>query len=191
MRAPPRCCSIEDGAAWLNRSAGTPVVGSRRRSGGTDAIVDHLRSTGSGAHVDVIVEEHLGNRGGRWELVLHDGRYLLNRDDGLRLDDGAFALRSRHRLDLAPRFAPGSVVLDVSIDGNLLAASQVRNTTTPTSGVPDHVWMNLFIETSRFEWAGVATSMPDVDRTVSRPTSAPSRTPPSNGVEAPLIPASG
>ncbi len=98
-----------------------------------DAIVDHLRSTGSCAHVDVIVGEHLGDRGGRWELVLQDGQYSLNRDDGLRLDGGAFVLRSRHRLDLTPRSAPGAVVFHVSIDGNLLAASQVRNTTPPTS----------------------------------------------------------
>lgn len=120
----------------------------------TDAIVEHLRSTGSAAHVGVIVEQHLANRGGRWLFELGDGRYEISRDDGLRLDHGAFIIDRGHLLTLMPHSTRGTVTLQASVNGNLLSASQFSNTTPPTDGVPDYVWMNLLLEASQFEWGG-------------------------------------
>lgn len=122
----------------------------------TDAIVQHLRSTGSAAHIDIIVEQHLANRGGRWQLMIADGRYLLSRDDGLTLDHGDFVIGRGHRLELTPHSTCGAVVFRAPVDGNVFSAVQVSNTTPPTDGVPDHIWMNLLLETSPFEWAGPA-----------------------------------
>jgi RNA polymerase sigma-70 factor, ECF subfamily len=127
-----------------------------------DAIVSHLRSTGSAKYVDVIVEEHLDGRGGRWELTLNEGTYLLSRNDGLRLDDGAF-IPSRYGLVLQPTATTGTVAFRTSVDGNRLSAKMLHNTTAPTDGVPDVVWMNLFCESSQYEWVGVPM-VPEVGR---------------------------
>lgn len=121
-----------------------------------DAIVNHLRTTGSTKHIDVVVEQHLEGRGGRWELTLSDGSYRLYRNDGLRLDDGAF-IPDQNGFTLHREATSGTVSFTTSMDGNRMRARMRHNTTPPTDDVPDVVWMNLFCETSQFEWAGAPT----------------------------------
>ena len=123
----------------------------------TDAIVAHLREHGSGQHVEVVVDKHLERRGGRWELTLADGRYRLFRDDGLRLDEGSFVL-GREGLVFAPILAPGRVTFRTVVDGDRLEARLVGSTTPPTDGVPDDVWMRLFVGTAPFTWCGPSGS---------------------------------
>ena len=117
-----------------------------------DDVAAHLIRTGWTEHVDVVVEE-LGAHGGRWELTLADGRYILERDDGLLLDRGRFAIHGRG-LVLSPSPAPGHVVLGATVDGERVVFDLRENTTPPTRGVPDNVWMGLFLEASPMGWAG-------------------------------------
>lgn len=118
-----------------------------------DAVVAHLRAGDAAVHVGVVVDQHLQGRGGRWELTLGHDTYLLQREDGLRLDEGAFALK-RGRIVLSPTAAPGSVTLDGTVDGERLSARLLEDTTPSTDGVPDEVWVRLFLESSPFTWCG-------------------------------------
>lgn len=118
-----------------------------------DTIVAHLRERGAAAHIGVIVDKHLDGRGGRWELTLDRGAYLLRRDDGLRLDEGRFVL-SRRGVVLSPTPAPGRITLDTTLDGNRLSARLLEATSPPTDGVPDEVWMRLFLAATPFTFHG-------------------------------------
>jgi RNA polymerase sigma-70 factor (ECF subfamily) len=122
----------------------------------TDAIVRHLRDGGNARHADVLLDD-LGGRGRRWELVLVDGRYLLETDEGLLLDHGTFSLCGRDVI-LAPGPAPGRVVLRSDFDGNRMAFRMLSDSTPPTRSVPDDVWMGLFLVSSPFAWAGTSAT---------------------------------
>lgn len=121
----------------------------------TDAIIRHLRAGGNERHADVVLDD-LGGRGGRWELVLADGRYLLETHEGLLLDHGVFSLRGRDVI-LAPGPAPGRVVLRSEFDGDRMAFRMLSDSTPPTRSVPDDVWMGLFLVSGPFAWAGTST----------------------------------
>ena len=97
--------------------------------------------------------DELAGRGGRWELVLVDGRYVLERDDGLLLDEGRISI-GREELVLHPGPSSGRVVLAASMDAERVKLSQRANSTLPTRGVPDDVWMGLFLGASPMVWAG-------------------------------------
>ena len=118
-----------------------------------DAIAAHLRASDAAAHVDVVVDGHLFGRGGRWEFVLDRGSYLLQREDGLQLDDGAFVMQ-RSAVVLSPSLASGHITLGATLDGDRLSTRFLANTTPPTDGVPDSVWMRLFLTASPFRWTG-------------------------------------
>ena len=119
-----------------------------------DQIAAHLLERDAAEHIGVIVDAHLQGAGGRWELTLDHGDYMLRRDDGLRLDDGSFVL-SRAGVVLSPTLGGGQVTLASTLDGNSLSARVVNDTTAPTDGVPDEVWMDLFLGTSPFTWSGL------------------------------------
>jgi DNA-directed RNA polymerase specialized sigma24 family protein len=118
-----------------------------------DRIRDHLRDIGAAGHVDPVLEQDLGGRGGRWELTLSDGSYWLHRDDGLRLDYGSFRF-NKTSLELTPAMAAGHVVFTINLDGDQLRLNQIDNTTPPTLDVPDWVWMNLFLGAGFFDYSG-------------------------------------
>ncbi len=118
-----------------------------------DAIVGHLESISAGEHVGPVLDEDLEGRGGRWELTIADGAYLLNRDDGLRLDDGACTIRGRV-VELLPTQTPGHVVFHAALDAEQLRLSMIDNSTPPTRGVPDDVWMSLFMASGTFTYDG-------------------------------------
>ena len=121
-----------------------------------DDVVDYFRRAGHGDHLDCILEHHLPGAGGRWMFIVRADRYLLERDDGLRLDIGTVQL-GQISMELSPDLARGEVTLAMSIDGNQLRTRQLLNTTPPTDGVPDSIWMRLLLESSDFYWAGPST----------------------------------
>jgi hypothetical protein len=51
------------------------------------------------------------------------------------------------------------VVLVPGLDGERLALRARENTTQPTRGVPDEVWMGLFLGASPMVWGGPPTSV--------------------------------
>ena len=119
----------------------------------TDAIVDHLERISATEHVGVVVDEDLEGRGGRWQLTLAEGAYKLTRDDGMRLDDGLCQVRGK-TIEFLPTLSSGHVVVQAAVDGNQMRLSVLENTTPPTRGVPDRVWMSLFVESGPFCYAG-------------------------------------
>lgn len=99
-------------------------------------IADRLGELGASEATDVVLECHLGGRGGRWELSLHADGYRLARDDGLRLDDGK-VLVGRGSLELRPRLDGGTVSLTARTDADRLsvqldAITHPRLTGSPT-----------------------------------------------------------
>ena len=118
-----------------------------------DDVVTHLRTIGAAEHVDTVLETELEGRGGRWELTLDHGEYRLRRDDGMRLDEGKFVLRG-DALELVPTLLSGHLVLRTQVDGARLRMTSIENTTPPSRGVPDVVWMSLFLDAGPFEYAG-------------------------------------
>jgi RNA polymerase sigma-70 factor (ECF subfamily) len=127
------------------------------RSWTADAIVGYLDEISAGEHVGVVLDDDLEGRGGRWGLTLADDSYRLFRDDGVRLDDGACHIR-RMKIEFVPASSTGHVVFEAAIDGNRMRMSMLENTTQPTRGVPDRVWMSLFVESGPFRYVGQARS---------------------------------
>jgi DNA-directed RNA polymerase specialized sigma24 family protein len=126
------------------------------RNWGPDEIVGQLRSDDAGKHVDTILVEDLEGRGGRWEMEIKDRSYSLWRDDGLRLDHGSVRVRG-NRMELRPTLATGSVLFSAQVDANWMSLSQLKNSTPPTKGVPDRVWMKLFLGSDNFVYSGKPT----------------------------------
>ena len=124
--------------AWVSEVAWSP-----------DAIVGHLRRTGAGQHVGPVLDEDLDGRGGRWQLNIADGAYTLHRDDGYRLDHGSSRVASG-RLELRPTLNTGSASYQLIVDGERLHLRLVGTTCPPTLGVPDAVWISLFLESGAF-----------------------------------------
>ena len=127
---------------WVSEQRWTP-----------DAIVSHLQHISAGEHVGVVLEEDLEGRGGRWELAISPGSYLLSRDDGLILDHGSCTIEGS-RVAFAPTLAEGHVLFRSSGDGDRLRLEMIENTTPPTRGVPDQVWMSLFVSSGAFCYSG-------------------------------------
>lgn len=123
---------------WVSERAWSP-----------DDIARHLVSVGSGAHVGPVLEEDLGGRGGRWELTIDDGAYLLQRDDGFRLDHGSSRVDGRS-FEMAPTLNGGRERYQARVDGRYLSFELVDSTCPSTRGVPDEVWVGLFLEASPF-----------------------------------------
>jgi RNA polymerase sigma-70 factor (ECF subfamily) len=124
----------------------------------TDDVVDELRACGHEQFVDVVIEEVPG-RGTRRELVLEGTSYRLWSDDGERLDNGRFAFHGTV-LELRPTGVPGSVLILCDVDGDRIRFRQKLNTTPPTRGVPDVVYLRLLLESGAFVWAGRSYDKP-------------------------------
>lgn len=117
------------------------------------AIVTHLEAISADEHVGVVLDGALEGCGGRWELTITDGSYTLHRDDGMRLDDGACNFDGIH-VEFVPTLTAGHVSFRSTVDGDRLRLSTVENTTPPTRGVPDAVWMSVFVESGPFAYSG-------------------------------------
>lgn len=122
------------------------------RTWSPDSIVGHVGPRPTMEYAEVILDD-LGGRGGRWELTVAANRYTLMRDDGLRLDHGRCSTSRRH-VELVPELAEGHVLFRWNVDGDQLRMVMIENTTPPTRGVPDAVWMNLYVESGPFRFSG-------------------------------------
>jgi RNA polymerase sigma-70 factor (ECF subfamily) len=140
-----RCLAVRLGGItgrWASERLWTP-----------NAIAAHLEEISAGEHVGAVLDDDLEGRGGRWELTIADGAYSLYRDDGMRLDDGSCNIDGL-QVEFLPTLTPGHVEFRATIDGDRLRLSMIDNTTPPTRGVPDQVWMSLFIESGTFGYSG-------------------------------------
>ena len=131
------------------RLAGLTGTWVSERSWSPDAIAAHLRGIGAGQHIGPILDEDLRGRGGRWELTFTDGVYSLQRDDGYRFDHGASHV-STDRLDLRPTLNTGRAAYTPIVAGDRLRLRLLDTTIPDTRGVPDEVWINLYLEASAF-----------------------------------------
>ena len=135
------------------RLTGITGVWVSERSWSPDQIVGHLRSIGAGQHVGPVLEEDLGGRGGRWELSIVDGDYTLHRDDGYRMDHGTSRVATG-RLELRPTLNTGRAAYIPIVDGDRLHLRLLDTTIPDTLGVPDAIWISLYLESGAFVRGG-------------------------------------
>lgn len=118
-----------------------------RRTWTVDAIAQHLASIGRAAATEAVIDRDLGGRGGRWELTVADGSYVLRRDDGVRFDHGASRVDGSS-LELAPALATGRARYTAKVDGRHLTLRFAQATIPPYLGVPEGDWASLFYDSS-------------------------------------------
>ena len=159
---------------WVSERVWTP-----------DAIAGHLRRAGASEHIGPVLDEDLDGRGGRWQLAIADGAYSLHRDDGYRLDHGESRLATG-RLELRPTLNTGRATYRPVVDGSRLHLGLVDTTIPGTLGVPDDVWIGLFMESGSF-----VRSTPDRDGhvTARHPRVSTSLNRPARGLVARRVPA--
>jgi RNA polymerase sigma-70 factor (ECF subfamily) len=119
------------------------------------AIARRITASSRASHVEPILDDDLGGVGGRWVLSIVGGSYRLERDDGLRLDDGRFDLRGT-TASLDPFGNPGRASFRLMLDADRLRIDRAVTTLPPTRGVPDGVWLDLFFESGPMRYAGPA-----------------------------------
>lgn len=140
-------------ALLAERLTGLTGVWVSEQSWSPDAIAGHLRRIGAGQHVGPILDRDLGGRGGRWELTLVDGRYKLHRSDGKRLDHGVSRV-STGQLEFRPTLNSGRAAYRPVVDGDRLHLRLVETTIPDTLGVPDSIWISLYLESGAFRRSG-------------------------------------
>jgi len=113
-----------------------------------DDIVRQLKETGDERHADVVIEE-VPLEGARWALVLERGAYSLDTEDNVNLDRGRYQARSGV-VRLVPWTGRGHIVIRPVIDGARARFQLVADTTPPTRGVPDEVYLRLLLESASF-----------------------------------------
>ena len=118
-------------------------------------IARRIASTSKAEYVEPILDVDLGGVGGRWELSISGACYRLERDDGLRLDHGRFAMCGP-TASIDPVGNPGEATFRLGIDADRLRIDRVVTTLPPTRGVPDEVWLDLFFESGPMRYAGPA-----------------------------------
>ncbi|HYN31319.1 MAG TPA: sigma factor-like helix-turn-helix DNA-binding protein [Ilumatobacteraceae bacterium] len=119
------------------------------------AIARRIASSSRAEYIEPILDDDLGGVGGRWELSISGGSYLLERDDGLRLDHGRFEVRGT-AASIDPVGNPGEATFRLVVDADRLRIDRVLTTLPPTRGVPDTVWLDLFFESGPMRYAGSA-----------------------------------
>lgn len=120
-----------------------------------NAIARRITATSGAGHVGPILDDDLGGVGGRWELSISSGSYRLARDDGLRLDHGRFDI-SGTTATIDPVGNPGQATFRLTVDADRVHIDRVSTTLPPTRGVPDVVWLDLFLESGPMRYAGSA-----------------------------------
>jgi RNA polymerase sigma-70 factor (ECF subfamily) len=114
-----------------------------------DGIARHLESVGWSSHAEAIIDQDLGGRGGRWELTVSDGAYVLRRDDGARFDHGASRIIGT-AFDMAPILNTGRARYLARIDGRRLTLRFADATVPPHLGVPEGIWGGIFFDAAPF-----------------------------------------
>ena len=118
------------------------------------AIARRITASSRVEYVEPILDDDLGGIGGRWVLLVDGGSYRLERDDGLRLDDGRFDVRGNDRIDRPVRISGSGVVPLDARRGPSAHRSPGDRVLPPTRGVPDGVWLDLFLESGPLRYAG-------------------------------------
>ncbi len=120
-----------------------------------DSLVRYLTAAGWGSHVEAVIDGDMGGRGGRFELTVSDGSYVLRRDDGVRYDHGAGRVDGR-AFEMSPTLGVGRARYQASVDGRRLTLRLVDTTTPPTLGMSDAVWARMFFDVAPFVRADTA-----------------------------------
>ncbi len=120
------------------------------------SIARRIESSSCAAYVEPILDQELDGVGGRWELSISGGSYLLERSDGLRLDRGRFEMRGT-MASIDPSGNPGRSTFRLMVDADRLRIDRVVTTLPPTRGVPDEVWLDLFLESGPMRYIGHST----------------------------------
>ena len=116
----------------------------------TDDMVPLLRAIATPLQLEAVIAE-MEPRGTRWVLELERGQYLLHTDDDERLDWGTFRSRGR-RLELTPWDKSGVVLLATNAQGDRRRFAVLSDTSGPTRGVPDEVFMRLLLGADEFRF---------------------------------------
>ena len=114
-----------------------------------DGIARHLEAIGWSSHADAIIEHDLGGRGGRWELTIADGSYVLRRDDGARFDHGESRVIGSS-FEMAPTLNTGRARYAAKVDGLRLSLRFADATVPPHLGVPERIWAGIFFDAGAF-----------------------------------------
>ncbi len=151
-------CTEAAAKIWLFRGRerlGEALIGHRgrwvsERRWRPDDVVKRMRATRDDAFVDVVLDE-VPVRDSRWTLTMDGGAYRIETDEGQQLDRGRYRMRSG-ALSLTPWNGSGRIVLRPDIDGGRARFRLMEDTTAPTRGVPDEVFIRLLLESGSFAW---------------------------------------
>ncbi|HEX5828726.1 MAG TPA: sigma-70 family RNA polymerase sigma factor [Candidatus Limnocylindrales bacterium] len=149
---------VTEGAAKVTLLRARRVVAERlvgftgrwvsERQWSIDDVARHLRDAGWAAQTEEVVDD-LEGRGGRWELTIRDGTYVLRRDDGARFDHGASRV-GRSSFEMAPVMNTGRARYDANIEGRRLSLRFVGATVPPHRGLPEGGWAGIFYDAAPF-----------------------------------------
>jgi len=127
-----------------------------------------LTERGHVAHIDDAMV-CLVDRPVRWELHLGHGRYQLFTDDGETMDQGGVQLGATVlsltsvatsqtvggvRTPVTPGSDPGVSTHRFELDGDRLRLHLLTTDISPTNGVPDHVYREVYFDDIVYRWAG-------------------------------------
>jgi RNA polymerase sigma-70 factor, ECF subfamily len=119
------------------------------RQWAVDDVARHLRAAGWAAQMEAVIDADFDGRGGRWELTIRDGSYVLRRDDGARLDHGASRV-GRSSFEMAPVMNTGRARYAARIEGRRLSLRFVDATVPPHLGLPEGGWAGIFFDAAPF-----------------------------------------
>jgi RNA polymerase sigma-70 factor, ECF subfamily len=117
-----------------------------------DDLVRHLRRIGAAEHLATVVEE-LPVGHGRWAIKLGPRDYRFETDEELELDRGTYRLR-QGQIVLAPWNNSGVVAVDARVEGTRAGFRLRSDSTTPTKGVPDEVYLRMILDARRYARLG-------------------------------------
>lgn len=128
-----------------------------------DGIARYLESIGWSSHADAVIDHDLGGRGGRWELTVLDGSYVLRRDDGTRFDHGASRVIGSG-FEMAPTLNTGRARYEARVDGRRLSLRFAEATIPPHLDVPEATWAGIFFGVAPFLRADTPRRHPVTNR---------------------------
>jgi len=118
-----------------------------------DDVSRYLETAGFTSCKEAVIDGDLGGRGGRWDLTVSDGSYVLRRDDGARLDHGASRVDGP-AFEMAPTLNTGRARYRATVDGRLLTLRFVDATVPPYLGMPEGAWAGIFFDAAPFVRVG-------------------------------------
>jgi RNA polymerase sigma-70 factor (ECF subfamily) len=108
-----------------------------------------LDGLGTSVDREVLLEELPLGRG-RWILELSNARYRIVTDTDERMDHGRFRTR-RDGIELVPWNESGLVTLGLEVGADRARFTLHGDTTAPTRGIPDSVYLRLILGSRAFE----------------------------------------